>query len=94
MPTFGSISSGTSDFTFGKKTEGFSFAGTGASVFGGSNKSPSKANANDNEGAEEDDEHDPHFEPIIEMPDLVTVTTGEEDEEVIFKHRAKVYRYN
>ena len=94
LPTFGSISSGTSDFTFGKKTEGFSFAGTGASVFGGSNKSPSKANANDNEGAEEDDEHDPHFEPIIEMPDLVTVTTGEEDEEVIFKHRAKVYRYN
>ena len=34
-----------------------------------------------------------YFEPIIKMPDLVTVTTGEEDEKVIFGHRAKVYRY-
>ena len=28
-----------------------------------------------------------YFEPIIKMPDLVTVTTGEEDEKVIFGHR-------
>ena len=41
-----------------------------------------------------DDGHDPHFEPIIPLPELVTVTTGEEDEDVVFKHRAKVYRFD
>ena len=37
--------------------------------------------------------HDPYFEPIVPLPELVEVKTGEEDEEVLFKHRAKVYRY-
>jgi E3 SUMO-protein ligase RanBP2 len=41
---------------------------------------------------DEHDHHDPHFEPIIPLPDLVEVTTGEEDEEVVFQHRAKVFR--
>ena len=49
----------------------------------------------ENDDADEDGtNHDPHFEPIIPLPELVQVTTGEEDEEVLFKHRAKVYRYN
>lgn len=29
-------------------------------------------------GAEE--EYDPHFEPIVPLPDKIVVTTGEEDE--------------
>ena len=77
----------------GKKAEGFSFAGAGASVFGGSanaTTSPNKA-ADANESTE-DTEHDPHFEPVVPLPELVQVTTGEEDEEVLFKHRSKVYR--
>lgn len=40
----------------------------------------------------EDEDHNPHFEPIIPLPELVEVKTGEEDEETIFVHRAKVYR--
>ena len=35
----------------------------------------------------------PHFEPIIPLPDKINVTTGEEDEEVMFSHRAKLYRF-
>ena len=46
----------------------------------------------DSAAAPEDDGHDPHFEPIIPLPELVQVTTGEEEEEVLFKHRAKVFR--
>ena len=32
--------------------------------------------------------------PIIEMPNLVEVTTGEEDEEVVYSQRAKLFRYD
>ena len=32
------------------------------------------------------------FKPIIPLPDLVEVKTGEEDEEKLFGSRAKLYR--
>lgn len=32
------------------------------------------------------------FKPIIPLPDLVEVKTGEEDEEKLFVHRAKLFR--
>ena len=101
LPTFGALSTGpTGEFTFGKKTEGFSFDGAGASVFGSAKATtPSKpAGGEDSAVAAqagettEDADHDPHFEPIIPLPELVNVTTGEEEEEIVFKHRAKVYR--
>ena len=97
LPSFGSLGGSSGGFSFGQKTEGFSFAGAGASVFGSANAatgaSPGKANADANESAE-DPEHDPHFEPVVPLPELVQVTTGEEDEEVTFKHRAKVFRFD
>ncbi|XP_076112792.1 uncharacterized protein LOC143080689 isoform X3 [Mytilus galloprovincialis] len=37
-----------------------------------------------------DDDHI-HFEPIIELPSVVDVVTGEEDEEVLFQHRSKLF---
>ncbi|XP_076112784.1 E3 SUMO-protein ligase RanBP2-like [Mytilus galloprovincialis] len=39
-----------------------------------------------------DDDHI-HFEPIIELPSAVDVVTGEEDEEVLFQHRSKLFRF-
>ncbi|CAG2242087.1 NUP358 [Mytilus edulis] len=39
-----------------------------------------------------DDDHI-HFEPIIELPSVVDVVTGEEDEEVLFQHRSKLFRF-
>lgn len=35
-----------------------------------------------------------HFEPVISLPKLVSKTTGEENEETLFCHRAKVYRFD
>merc|ERR1712051_388116 len=96
LATFSALSTGSEGgFSFGKKTEGFAFSGAGASLFKTA-ASPTKA-ADDSAAAgetAEDAEHDPHFEPIIPLPELVIVSTGEEDEEAIFKHRAKVYRFD
>lgn len=40
----------------------------------------------------EDVNHDPHFEPIVSLPEQ-EVKTLEEDEEELFKMRAKLYRF-
>lgn len=70
-------------------------------------KSPSKPRSpgklrNDSvnsEGAPEDEddyqeeENQTYFTPVIALPDKVEVKTGEEDEEVLYSHRAKLYRY-
>lgn len=92
LPSFSNLGSGNGNSAFGKKTDGFAFAGAGSSVFGV--KSPGKKSEGGSEAETGDDHHDPHFEPIIPLPELVHVTTGEEEEEVMFKHRAKVYRYD
>ncbi|KAK9738246.1 RanBP1 domain [Popillia japonica] len=38
-------------------------------------------------------EYDPHFSPIISLPE-VAIITNEEDEEVMLKLRAKLYRFD
>jgi E3 SUMO-protein ligase RanBP2 len=35
-----------------------------------------------------------NFEPVIPLPELVEVKTGEENEDVVFEHRAKLLRYD
>jgi len=40
----------------------------------------------------EDSNHDPHYEPIVSLPEQ-DVKTLEEDEEELFKMRAKLYRF-
>jgi E3 SUMO-protein ligase RanBP2 len=37
---------------------------------------------------------DAHFEPVVSLPALVEFKTGEEGEEVVFSHRAKLYRFD
>merc|ERR1711981_1306736 len=71
LASFASVSS-TDKPLFGQKTEGFSFAGAGQSVFGSGNK-VTNGNPNDekDDSHVEENEHDPHFEPIIPLPELV-----------------------
>ncbi|XP_012522042.1 E3 SUMO-protein ligase RanBP2 [Monomorium pharaonis] len=88
-----------------KSDPNFSFAGAGSTVFGSKSATSHNSTVNksreEKEDNEEDDgevnneqEHDPHFEPIIPLPDAIEVRTGEEDEEKVFCHRAKLYRYD
>uniref|UniRef100_UPI00398E5AB3 E3 SUMO-protein ligase RanBP2 isoform X2 n=1 Tax=Pristiophorus japonicus TaxID=55135 RepID=UPI00398E5AB3 len=48
----------------------------------------------DSEFGQEEEKDVQHFEPLIPLPDLIDVSTGEENEQVIFCHRAKLYRYD
>ena len=52
----------------------------------------SKDEAADESGHADDYEPDVDFKPIIPLPDLVEVKTGEEEEEKLFGNRAKLYR--
>jgi len=65
---------------------------TPAPIFGQSNGKEDDDDDGGDDGEEE--EHDPQFAPIIPLPDEVEVKTGEEDEEVIYCQRAKLYRYD
>lgn len=53
-------------------------------------KSPSKT------GDDHVEEYEPNvdFKPVIDLPDLVETKTGEEDEEVMFCERAKLFRFD
>ncbi|GAB1295127.1 E3 SUMO-protein ligase RanBP2 [Apodemus speciosus] len=85
-------SSNSGDFAFGSKDKNFQWANTGAAVFG--TQSTSKG-GEDEDGSDEDVVHneDIHFEPIVSLPE-VEVKSGEEEEEVLFKERAKLYRWD
>ena len=80
--------SSLSSSPFGQKSQQKSpgFPGAGAQLF-------ASQSTEDDAGTAEVEHDGPHFEPIIPLPDKIDVKTGEEDEEVIFSHRAKLYRF-
>ncbi|XP_012586985.1 PREDICTED: E3 SUMO-protein ligase RanBP2 isoform X2 [Condylura cristata] len=85
-------SSNSGDFAFGSKDKNFQWANTGAAVFG--TQTASKV-GEDEDGSDEEVVHneDIHFEPIVSLPE-VEVKSGEEDEEILFRERAKLYRWD
>lgn len=52
-----------------------------------------RRNSESEAGEVETLEHDPHYEPIVSLP-LIEIQTNEEDEEVLVKIRARLYRYD
>lgn len=50
---------------------------------------------NEIKAAGDNDNYDPHYEPVlVKPPDEIAVSTGEEEEEKVFGSRAVLYRYN
>jgi Ran-binding protein 1 len=69
-------------------------------LFGGLAAVPKKKQHRDNdeeggeeEGGEVEPSEDVHFEPIVKLEE-VKITTGEDDEDVVFKCRAKLFRFD
>jgi len=48
----------------------------------------------DNSLAPKEEEIDPHFEPVIKLTEQIDTKTLEEDEDVVFKMRAKLFRFD
>ncbi|KAM6955460.1 E3 SUMO-protein ligase RanBP2 isoform 2-T2 [Lycodopsis pacificus] len=84
-------------FRFGESTGGFNFSfqpGISPSK-SPANQSRASVGTDDEQDVTQDEERDgQHFEPVVPLPDLVEISTGEENEQVVFSHRAKLYRYN
>jgi len=79
----------------------FTWAGSGAQLF--STQMPQQSDdadqaANDSHDEGQDDDgysaDNIHFEPIVQLPECVDLKTGEEDEEELYRQRAKLYRYD
>uniref|UniRef100_A0A3B4YQX1 E3 SUMO-protein ligase RanBP2 n=1 Tax=Seriola lalandi dorsalis TaxID=1841481 RepID=A0A3B4YQX1_SERLL len=93
--SFADLAKNTEGFAFGNQDSNFSWANAGATVFGPAVSSAPKNNG-DEEGSDEEDAPnnvDIHFEPIVSLPEVET-KSGEEDEEILFKERAKLYRWD
>ena len=74
-------------YVFGSPGKSFDFQfNAKASV-----KSPGGGETSEDEVVESDDIY---FAPVIPLPDKVEVKTGEEDEEVVYSHRAKLFRFD
>ncbi|MCJ8731213.1 hypothetical protein PDJAM_G00196810, partial [Pangasius djambal] len=92
--TFADLAKNSGGFSFRKKVSDCSWANAGAAVFS------SKATASRNEDEDEDGSNedvsnnaDVYFKPIVSLH-KVEVKSGEEDEEILFKQRAKLFRWD
>ncbi|XP_060949308.1 E3 SUMO-protein ligase RanBP2-like [Limanda limanda] len=92
--------SGSSFAHVAQKTEGYAFGSTDSNflwpnaVSGCAVPSAPKRTGEEETGDEESSNNvDLRFEPLVSLPEVET-TSGEEDEEILFKERAKLYRWD
>ena len=85
--SFDTLASGASSKGFFKSTQGEGFVGAGAQLF--------------TEDKLKEEEYDPeveatgvHYKPIVHLPDQVEHSTGEENEDIFYCERAKLYRFD
>ena len=76
-------------FTFGSPGKSFDFQFQAKSP---PVKSPERHETSDEEVVEEAE--DVYFAPIVPLPDKIDVKTGEENEEVLYSHRAKLFKFD
>ncbi|CAC5400281.1 RANBP2 [Mytilus coruscus] len=82
-------SSTSAGFKIQDHNEQFRWKGAGQILF-----STDSGDGYEEDADESGANYDPHYKPIIALPDLVDVKTGEEDYEKMFCQRAKLYRFH
>lgn len=101
-PSFASVASNASNNNvFGGenagKSEGFVGLTVKEDIFTKLAKQKAGETTKDETGEDSnanDENYDPHYDPIIALPDEIQLSTGEEEEEKLFGERAKLYRYS
>ncbi|MFT7808041.1 ranBP2-like and GRIP domain-containing protein 4 [Arapaima gigas] len=99
--SFADLAKSSGDFAFGKKDSNFSWENAGAAVFSSATVSQNEGGEHGSDNKDDDDDDDDedasnvdiHFEPIVSLPEVET-KSGEEDEEILFKERTKLYRWD
>ncbi|KAJ8252860.1 hypothetical protein GJAV_G00206390 [Gymnothorax javanicus] len=71
----------------------FTWANTGTTVFGAAPATQTEADQPGSDEEEAASSADIHFEPIVSLPEVET-KSGDEDEEILFKERAKLFRWD
>ncbi|RXN10640.1 E3 SUMO- ligase 2-like isoform X1 [Labeo rohita] len=89
--TFAGLIKNSEEFAFAKQDANFTWSNAGARVFGSAATQNEEKEKGSDDAAPQNDEI--HFEPIVSLPE-VEVRSGEEDEELLFKERAKLYRWD
>ncbi|XP_052390629.1 uncharacterized protein LOC127938208 isoform X2 [Carassius gibelio] len=75
-----------------EKNDSFTWPDNGTPVFGGT-ATQNEGEKTCTESEEEGSDHEVHFEPIVSLP-VVEVRSSQEDEKILFKERAKLYRWD
>ncbi|KAI8124673.1 RANBP2-like and GRIP domain-containing protein 1 [Lucilia cuprina] len=83
------------EFSFTLKPKSPGKVGKSPLKFGGAGGDADGGAGDDDGEAEyhEEEENNTYFTPVIPLPDKIEVKTGEEDEELLYVHRAKLYRF-
>lgn len=103
-PSFASVASSNNNAFSGSASgtatgkEGFVGLTIKEDIFTKLAKQKSGETSKDETGGEDsnanDENYDPHYDPIIALPDEIQLSTGEEEETKLFGERAKLYRYS
>lgn len=67
---------------------------TNNNAFSSFQKAKSNDTTEDGDSYTNDENHDPQFEPIIDLPPEIVLSTGEENETKKFGERAKLFRFD
>lgn len=89
--TFSALAAGSKETAFKKDDSFKGWEGAGKSVFG---KSVKSEGLDDGEGGTEEFVPTAEFKPLVPLPDLVELKTGEEGENILFEERAKLLRFD
>ncbi|KAF8571816.1 hypothetical protein P879_01362 [Paragonimus westermani] len=95
LPDFSSLSAGLSKdskpvwaTSLGQSTSGSVWATSSKPLFSVATSHQQAENAEENE-----ENHDPHYEPVVSLPEIVQIKSGEETELCLFLKRCRLYRY-
>ncbi|KAA3679040.1 E3 SUMO-protein ligase RanBP2 [Paragonimus westermani] len=95
LPDFSSLSAGLSKdskpvwaTSHGQSTSGSVWATSSKPLFSVATSQQQAGNAEENE-----ENHDPHYEPVVSLPEIVKIKSGEETELCLFLKRCRLYRY-